>query len=57
MVCAIEQLGTLTPISAPQQGEILSFPFSEGEPVAYKDAVVEFAPFFGGHIIGDRKYK
>lgn len=55
-LCAIEQLGTFTPILSPQQGEVLAFPFSDGEPVAYKEAVVEFAPYFGGHIIGDRKY-
>lgn len=55
MICVIEQLGTFTPISAPQKGEILAFPFSEGEPVAYKDAVVEFAPFFGGHITIEKK--
>ena len=56
MLCAIEQLGTFTPILAPQQGEVLSFPVQDGEPVAYRDAVVEFAPYFGGHIIGDKKY-
>lgn len=55
-LCAIEQLGTFTPILAPQQGEVLAFPFRDGEPVAYQDAVVEFLPYFGGHIIGDQKY-
>lgn len=52
-MCAIEQLGTFTPIVAPQQGEILNFPIEDGKPVQFRETVIEFAPYFGGHIIGD----
>lgn len=41
---------------APQAGEISSFKIEDGKPVEYKDVIVEISPFFGGHIIGDRKY-
>ena len=41
---------------APQAGEITSFIKDEGQPVEYGEDVVELAPFFGGHIIGDSKY-
>lgn len=32
------------------------FEVNDGDPVAYKQVVVELAPYFGGHIIGDSKY-
>ncbi len=41
---------------APQAGEIISFNIEDGTAVEYKEVLVEIAPFFGGHIIGDRKY-
>ena len=41
---------------APQAGEIVSFAVEEGQPVEYNQPIVEIAPFFGGHIIGDRKH-
>lgn len=41
---------------APQAGELAKFLIEEGSPVEYGQAVVELAPFFGGHIIGDKKY-
>lgn len=43
-------------LQAPQAGEIVSFEIEDGRAVEYKDVIVEMAPFFGGHIIGDRKY-
>lgn len=43
-------------VQAPQAGEIVAFVAEEGQPVEYGETVVELAPFFGGHIIGDRKY-
>ena len=43
-------------LQAPQAGEIVSFEIEDGKAVEYKDVIVEMAPFFGGHIIGDRKY-
>lgn len=52
----IEQLGTYVPVEAPQAGEIVSFVVEEGKAVEYKEVIVEIAPFFGGHIIGDKKY-
>ncbi|CAL5229567.1 g12921 [Coccomyxa viridis] len=52
----IEQLGTFMPVEAPQAGEIVSFAVEEGQPVEYNQPIVELAPFFGGHIIGDRKH-
>lgn len=52
----IEQLGTYVPVEAPQAGEIVTFNIEEGVAVEYKEVVVEMAPFFGGHIIGDKKY-
>lgn len=52
----VEQLGTFAPIEAPQAGELVAFVAEEGQPVEYGETVVELAPFFGGHIIGDRKY-
>eukprot|EP00877_Chromochloris_zofingiensis_P002294 jgi/Chrzof1/12065/Cz06g20040.t1 len=52
----VEQLGTFVPVEAPQAGEIVAFQVKDGEAVEYKQVLVELAPFFGGHIIGDRKY-
>jgi biotin carboxyl carrier protein len=43
-------------MQAPQAGEVVSFKLEDGDPVEYKQVVVELAPFFGGHIIGDSKY-
>jgi hypothetical protein len=43
-------------LQAPQAGEITAYRAEEGDPVEYKQSVVEIAPFFGGHIIGDSKY-
>jgi biotin carboxyl carrier protein len=55
-VAFIEQMGTYWPLEAPQAGEIAGFVLEEGEPVEYGQPVLELAPFFGGHIIGDSKY-
>jgi hypothetical protein len=41
---------------SPQAGEIVNFLLADGAPVEYLQEVVELAPFFGGHIIGDSKY-
>lgn len=43
-------------VQAPQAGEIASFRIEDGKAVEYKEVIVEIAPFFGGHIIGDKKY-
>lgn len=55
-LCYIEQLGTFWPVESPQAGEIVSFLVEEGEAVEYREDIVEIAPFFGGHIIGDSKH-
>lgn len=52
----VEQLGTHVPVEAPQAGEVASVLLEDGAPVEYKQVVFEIAPFFGGHIIGDRKH-
>lgn len=52
----VEQLGTFVAVEAPQAGEVVSFKLNDGDPVEYKQVVVELAPFFGGHIIGDSKH-
>jgi len=52
----IEQLGTFIPVEAPQAGEVAEFVVDEGAAVEYNEVVIELAPFFGGHIIGDSKY-
>jgi len=52
----VEQLGTFVAVEAPQAGEIAAFRLEDGDPVEYQEVVVELAPFFGGHIIGDSKY-
>lgn len=52
----IEQLGTHWPLEAPQAGEVVEFLVEEGSPVEYKQPVVVISPFFGGHIIGDKKH-
>ncbi|KAF6253226.1 hypothetical protein COO60DRAFT_1703906 [Scenedesmus sp. NREL 46B-D3] len=52
----VEQLGTFVEVKAPQAGEITAYRAEEGDPVEYNQSVVEIAPFFGGHIIGDSKY-
>jgi hypothetical protein len=41
---------------APQAGEIVDFVVDEGTAVEYNQPIVELMPFFGGHIIGDRKH-
>ena len=46
----------LSKLQAPQAGEVVAFVVEEGKPVEYGEVVVELAPFFGGHIIGDRKH-
>ena len=43
-------------LQAPQAGEVAKFLVEDGSPVEYHQLVVELAPFFGGHIIGDMKY-
>lgn len=55
-LCSIEQLGTYVPVLAPQPGEIVIFEVEDGAPVEYDQEVLEFLPYFGGHIIGDSKY-
>ena len=52
----VEQLGTFAPVEAPQAGELVDFLVEDGDPVEFRQPVVEFAPFFGGHIIGDSKH-
>ena len=52
----VEQLGTYWPVEAPQAGEVAEFLLEEGAPVEYGCEVLEIAPFFGGHIIGEAKY-
>jgi biotin carboxyl carrier protein len=49
-------LSLLLLLQAPQAGEITAYRAEEGDPVEYNQSVVEIAPFFGGHIIGDSKY-
>ena len=39
-----------------QAGEIVAFVGDEGASVEYKQPLLEIAPFFGGHIIGDKKW-
>ncbi|KAK9810943.1 hypothetical protein WJX73_010654 [Symbiochloris irregularis] len=56
VVAFVEQLGTFVPIEAQQPGEIVSFVCEEGSSVEYKQQLIELAPFFGGHIIGDKKH-
>jgi biotin carboxyl carrier protein len=55
-LCYVEQLGTFWPVEAPQAGEVADFVVEEGAAVEYGQGVLEIAPFFGGHIIGDSKY-
>ncbi|KAK9835295.1 hypothetical protein WJX84_009247 [Apatococcus fuscideae] len=52
----VEQLGTFVPVESPQAGQIATFSCDEGESVEYKQSVIELAPFFGGHIIGESKW-
>lgn len=52
----VEQLGTFVEVKAPQAGEITAFHAADGDAVEYNQNLVEIAPFFGGHIIGDSKY-
>jgi hypothetical protein len=40
-------------LQAPQAGEVAKFLVEDGAPVEYLQEVVELAPFFGGHIIGE----
>ena len=51
-LCAVAEPGML---QATHAGEIASFLVDEGQSVEYKQPLVEMYPFFGGHIIGDRK--
>ncbi|KAI8462613.1 MAG: hypothetical protein J3K34DRAFT_389468 [Monoraphidium minutum] len=55
-VAYVEQLGTFAEVKAPQAGEVARFLLEEGAAVEYGEVVLELAPFFGGHIIGDSKY-
>lgn len=55
-LCYIEQLGTFWPVESPQAGEVGAFLVDEGEAVEYLEEIVDIAPFFGGHIIGDSKH-
>ncbi|MEO2194394.1 MAG: biotin/lipoyl-containing protein [bacterium] len=55
-LCYIEQLGTFWPVESPQAGEVGVFLVDEGEAVEYLEEIVDIAPFFGGHIIGDSKH-
>ena len=41
---------------APHAGEIANFLVDDGKSVEYKQELVEMYPFFGGHIIGDKKH-
>jgi biotin carboxyl carrier protein len=43
-------------VQAPQAGEIITFNIEDGTAVEYKEVILEISPFFGGHIIGDKKY-
>ena len=43
-------------VQAPHAGEVVKVYIEDGAPVEYGQKVVELAPFFGGHIIGDSKY-
>ncbi|KAG1675460.1 hypothetical protein FOA52_001759 [Chlamydomonas sp. UWO 241] len=52
----IEQLGTHFPVEATQAGEVARFKIQDGEPCEYGQVLAELSPFFGGHIIGDKKY-
>lgn len=52
----VEQLGTFVAVEAPQAGEVVQFLLQDGAPVEYKQEVIELAPFFGGHIVGNSKY-
>ncbi|GFH16130.1 lipoyl-binding domain-containing protein [Haematococcus lacustris] len=52
----VEQLGTFVPVESPQAGEAVKFLIADGSPVEYRQEVVDLAPFFGGHIIGDSKH-
>jgi biotin carboxyl carrier protein len=55
-VAYVEQLGTFVEVKSPQAGEVAKFRVDEGEAVEYGQIVLELAPFFGGHIIGDSKH-
>lgn len=55
-LCYIEQLGTFWPVESPQAGEVGVFLVEEGDAVEYLEEIVDIAPFFGGHIIGDSKH-
>jgi hypothetical protein len=35
---------------------VATFKADDGDAVEYNQVVVELAPWFGGHIIGDSKY-
>jgi biotin carboxyl carrier protein len=52
----MKAFGFWLPLQAPQAGEIVSFVANEGTAVEYNQEIIELMPFFGGHIIGDRKH-
>jgi biotin carboxyl carrier protein len=52
----IEQLGTFIEVKSPQGGEIIKVLLEDGSAVEYKQTIFEMAPYFGGHIIGDKKW-
>ena len=39
-----------------QAGEIANFLVDEGQSVEYKQPLADMYPYFGGHIIGDKKH-
>jgi hypothetical protein len=49
-------LGAGNNLLCPAAGEIGKFHVEDGAPVEYLQTIVELAPFFGGHIIGDKKW-
>jgi biotin carboxyl carrier protein len=56
IVAYVEQMGAQWPVESPQAGEVAAFLLEEGDPVEYKQVVLELAPFFAGHIIGESKH-
>ena len=51
-----ENISSCLWVQAPQAGEIVAFVVEDGTAVEYNEPIVELMPFFGGHIIGDRKH-
>lgn len=52
----LQGLKKMSLLQSPQAGQIATFSCDEGESVEYKQSVIELAPFFGGHIIGESKW-